>query len=132
MSDAEAKQFAGKLQEYLQQLEEGNVDGVVALFASDARIYSPLLGWVSPRPFYAKLADASGNSRITLLDIFHSTQGKHSANAYFRYDWVLRDGSKVCFDCIDVFDFNAQGLIEKLVIIYDTHQIRADLGDRFV
>lgn len=131
MSEAEANKFAGKLKEYLHQLEQGNVDGVVALFTTDARIYSPLLGWVAPRPFYSKLADASGNSSITLLDLFQSTQGNCTANAYFRYDWVLRDGSKVSFDCVDVFDFNAQGLIEKLVIIYDTHQIRADLGDRF-
>lgn len=132
MSDVKANRFADKLKEYLCELEKSNVDGVVALFAPDALIYSPLLGWVSPRPFYAKLAAASGNSTITLLDIFQSTQGKRTANAFFRYDWVLRDGSKVSFDCVDVFDFNDEGLIEKLVIIYDTHQIRGDLGNRFV
>lgn len=132
MSDAKANRFAGKLKEYLHELEKSNVDGVVALFAPDARIYSPLLGWVNPRPFYTKLAEASGNSSITLLDIFQSTQGNRTANAFFRYDWVLRDGSKVSFDCVDVFDFNDEGLIEKLVIIYDTHQIRGDLGNRFV
>lgn len=131
MSDIEANKFAGKLKEYLHELEKSNVDGVVALFAPDARIYSPLLGWVSPRPFYTKLAEASGNSSITLLDIFQSTQGNRTANAFFRYDWELRDGSKVSFDCVDVFDFNDGGLIEKLVIIYDTHQIRGDLGNRF-
>lgn len=132
MSDAEVNNLTAKLKEYLHELERSNVDGVVALFAADARIYSPLLGWVSPRPFYEKLAAASGNSSICLLDVFQSTQGSRTANAYFRYDWVLRDGSKVSFDCVDVFDFNEQGQIEKLVIIYDTHQIRADLGSRFV
>lgn len=132
MSDVEANFFAGKLKEYLRELEKSNVDGVVALFAEDAEIYSPLLGWVSPQPFYSKLADASGNSTITLLDIYQSTEGNRSSSAFFRYDWVLRDGSKVSFDCVDVFDFNDDGLIEKLVIIYDTHQIRDDLGDRFV
>jgi hypothetical protein len=30
-----------------------------------------------------------------------------------------------------MFDFDQKGLIEKLVIIYDTHTIRPGLGDRF-
>lgn len=131
MSNVEANFFAEKLKEYLRELEKSNVDGVVALFSADAKIYSPLLGWVSPQPFYSKLADASGNSTITLLDIFQSTEGNRTASAFFRYDWVLRDGSKVSFECVDVFDFNDAGLIEKLTIIYDTHRIRGDLGDRF-
>lgn len=131
MSSIDPAQYAAKLTDYLHALEKSNVDGVVALFAPQATIYSPLLGWVSPASFYRKLADASGNSTITLLDLFHSSSGSRRATAYFRYDWVLKDQSTVSFDCVDVFDFNAEGLIEKLVIIYDTHTIRDDLGDRF-
>ncbi|MBA4708446.1 nuclear transport factor 2 family protein [Aquitalea aquatica] len=131
MSSIDPAQYAAKLTDYLRELEKSNVDGVVALFAPQATIYSPLLGWVSPASFYRKLADASGRSKITLLDLFHSSSGSRRATAYFRYDWVLKDQSTVSFDCVDVFDFDAAGLIEKLVIIYDTHTIRADLGDRF-
>jgi len=131
MSGIDTAQYAARLTAYLHALEKSNVDEVVALFAPQATIYSPLLGWVSPASFYRKLADASGNSKITLLDIFHSSQGSRRATAYFRYDWVLKDHSTVSFDCVDVFDFTVDGLIEKLVIIYDTHTIRADLGDRF-
>lgn len=131
MSSIDPAQYAAKLTDYLRALEMSNVDGVVALFAPQATIYSPLLGWVSPASFYRKLADASGRSKITLLDLFHSSRGHRRATAYFRYDWVLKDHSTVSFDCVDVFDFNAEGLIEKLVIIYDTHTIRDDLGDRF-
>lgn len=131
MPDIDPTLLAGKLKDYLQELEKSNVNGVVSLFSPQARIYSPLLGWVSPDPFYRKLAAASGNSKITLLDIFHSATEKRCATAYFRYDWMLKDGSVVSFDCVDVFDFNEEGQIEKLVIIYDTYAIRSDLGDRF-
>lgn len=123
--------FSEQIRNYLKELESSNVAGVLALFTPDARIYSPLLGWVSPAPFYRKLADASGNSKIKLMDICSSTQGNPRATAYFTYDWQLKDGSQVSFDCVDVFDFNKEGLIEKMVIVYDTHAIRADLGDRF-
>ena len=131
MSTMDTGLFSARIQRYLQQLESSNVDGVLALFSSDASIYSPLLGWVQPAPFYRKLADASGNSRITLIDICCSTLGHARATAFFRYDWQLKDGSQVSFDCVDVFDFNDDGLIEKMVIVYDTERIRADLGDRF-
>ncbi|MBV8048685.1 MAG: nuclear transport factor 2 family protein [Paludibacterium sp.] len=123
--------FAERIRHYLRALERGDVEGVVALFSPEATLYSPLLGWQAPEAFYCKLAQASGNSTITLLDLFASTQGHRRASAYFHYDWQLNDGSRVAFDCVDVFDFNASGLIERLVIIYDTQPIRADLGDRF-
>ncbi|BEV72953.1 MULTISPECIES: nuclear transport factor 2 family protein [unclassified Paludibacterium] len=131
MSALDPARLAGVLKDYLRELALGNVDAVLALFAPQARIYSPLLGWVSPAPFYRQLAAASGNSRITLRDIGLSVQGAPRAMAYFRYDWVLKDGCEVSFDCVDVFDFDPDGLIGQMVIVYDTYPIRGDLGDRF-
>jgi hypothetical protein len=86
--------FSAQIRSYLQELERSNVAGVVALFSPQASIYSPLLGWVSPAPFYRKLAEASGQSSIKLIDICCSTQGQRRANAYFSYDWQLKDGSR--------------------------------------
>jgi len=123
--------FSSQIRIYLQELERSNVAGVLALFSPLARIYSPLLGWVTPAPFYSKLAEASGQSSIKLIDICCSTQGHPRANVYFSYDWQLKDGTRAPFDCVDIFDFNQDGLIEKLVIVYDTHTIRDGLGDRF-
>lgn len=131
MKNIDSTLFSERIRNYLQELESGNVAGVLALFAPDARIHSPLLGWVSPEPFYRKLAEASGNSKIKLMDICCSVQGNSRATAYFTYDWQLKDGSRVSFDCVDVFDFNKEGLIDNMVIVYDTHGIRGDLGDRF-
>ncbi|HEX8955280.1 MAG TPA: nuclear transport factor 2 family protein [Burkholderiaceae bacterium] len=131
MKNIDSTLFSERICKYLQELESGNVAGVLALFTPDARIHSPLLGWVTPAPFYSKLAEASGDSKIKLLDICSSIQGNARAVAYFTYDWQLKDGSRVSFDCVDVFDFNEEGLIDNMVIVYDTHSIRGDLGDRF-
>jgi hypothetical protein len=60
-----------------------------------------------------------------------STTGAPRATGYFVYDWGLKDGSAVRFECVDVFDFDAQGRIERMMIVYDTHPIRSEVGDKY-
>jgi hypothetical protein len=43
----------------------------------------------------------------------------------------LADGSHVSFRCVDLFDFDEQGLIATMTIIYDTAPIRAEVGDKY-
>jgi hypothetical protein len=78
-----------------------------------------------------KLQEASGPSTITLIDICVSSKGQLRATGYFNYDWVLGDGSKAPFECVDVFEFNEVGLITKMIIVYDTHPIRETVGDKY-
>ena len=108
-----------------------DVEGIVDLFTEDAQVVSPFLGHMSPRPFFDKVRDASGQSRIEVLDILLSAQGASRAMAYFVYHWQLRDGTEVRFDCVDVFDFNEQGRIQRMTIVYDTHPVRALVGDKY-
>jgi len=123
--------YTSRIREYLSQLERGDAAAICALFASDAQVYSPLLGWVSPRPFFEKLSAASGQSSITPIDVCVSTTGAARATGYFVYEWALKDGPTVRFECVDVFEFDEAGRIARLVIIYDTYPIRASLGDSF-
>jgi ketosteroid isomerase-like protein len=116
---------------YLACLEAGDVPGLVALFSADARVYSPFLGWMAPEPFFTKVRDASGQSRIETLDVLASTQGQPRVAGYFTYHWQLKDGSQVRFDCVDMFDFDDDGHISRMVIVYDTAPIRADVGDKY-
>ncbi|QUN32920.1 nuclear transport factor 2 family protein (plasmid) [Cupriavidus sp. KK10] len=123
--------YTRQIRSYLQELERGDVDAICALFTPDAQIFSPFLGWMQPGPFFAKVQAASGESRITLIDICVSTMGARRATGYFVYDWGLRDGSAARFDCVDVFDFDDNGRIERMIIIYDTHPIRSTVGDKY-
>lgn len=116
---------------YLKVLEKCDVDGICKLFDKNADIYSPFLGWMKAKPFFEKLKESSGPSIITPLDIFLSSNANLRATAYFRYDWTLSDGSSAPFDCIDIFDFNKEGMIEKMTIVYDTHPIRETVGDKY-
>jgi len=52
--------------------------------------------------------------------------------AYFRYDWTLNDGRLVDFGCVDVFGFRPGGvLIDSMHIVYDTHPLRGQVGDKY-
>ncbi|KVW32083.1 nuclear transport factor 2 family protein [Burkholderia ubonensis] len=116
---------------YLKALERGDAAAICALFTPDARIFSPFLGWMEPRPFFEKVESASGQSRITPIDICVSATGARRATGYFVYDWGLKDGSSVRFECVDVFEFDDSGLIERMVIVYDTHPVRSAVGDKY-
>ena len=116
---------------YLALLEAGDVDGMAALFSEQGQVYSPFLGWMSPRPFFAEVVGASGQSRIETLDILVSAQGAPRAIGYFIYHWQLKDCTFVHFNCADVFDFDARGRIARMTIVYDTHPVRAQVGNKY-
>ncbi|WP_206696916.1 hypothetical protein [Marinomonas algicola] len=126
-----AQKMKAKIICYLAELEKCNIEKICQLFDKNADIYSPFLGWMKPRPFFEKLRDVSGPSKIIPIDIFLSSNDNLSVTAYFRYDWTLSDGSTAPFDCIDIFDFTTEMLIEKMVIVYDTHPIRETVGDKY-
>jgi ketosteroid isomerase-like protein len=131
MDSTQQASYAQRVKAYLEVLERGDVAAICALFTPDAQVLSPILGWVPPATLYEKLRDASGQSRITPIDICVSTSGAPRATAYFVYDWVLKDGSTVQFECVDVFEFDANGLIERMKIIYDTYPVRGKVSDKF-
>jgi len=57
--------------------------------------------------------------------------GVQRATGYFIHDWGLKDGTAVRFECVDVFEFDDNGLIEQMIIVYDTHPIRSMVGDKY-
>ncbi|RQV11370.1 nuclear transport factor 2 family protein [Burkholderia cenocepacia] len=131
MDSTSGSLYTQQVRAYLRELERGNVGAICALFTPDARIFSPFLGWMQPEPFFSKVAAASGESRITPIDICVSATGAPRATGYFIYDWALKDGSVARFECVDVFEFDIAGLIERMIIVYDTHPIRSTVGDKY-
>jgi hypothetical protein len=120
------------VRDYLAALETGDPDRILALFAADGWVLSPMLGRMSARDFFPKVVAASSATQLTVHDVLVSAEGHPRAVGYFLYEWWLRDGSKVAFECADVFNFNpSTGKIESLIILYDTHPIRALVGDKY-
>ena len=121
-----------KVQEYLAALEAGDIERVVTLFEPDGWVVSPFLGRMTAREFFPKVAEASSGAKLTVHDILTSAEGHSRAVGYFLYDWWLKDGSKVSFECADVFTFNPEtGKISSMVILYDTYPIRETVGDTY-
>ena len=109
---------------YFQGLQAGSYEQVIRLFDKDAIVHSPLYGEIRADKFYRELFAATSSSTITLKNIFLSSNDPHSAAAHFLYDWVLKDGQKAPFECIDVFEFSNDNKIVDLKIIYDTYSVR--------
>ena len=131
MASSSATLYTRQIRTYLDALERGDVAAICALFRPDAQIHSPFLGWMEPAPFFSKVNAASGQSTITPIDICVSATGARRATGYFVYDWGLKDGTSVQFECVDVFEFDENGLIERMIIVYDTHPIRGAVGDKY-
>lgn len=116
------------IQTYFERLTAGDTEGILALFAPDARVHSPFLGDRPVRAFFEKLADASVQSTLTVFDVL---LGEGTGAGQFRYDWVLKDGSTLSFEGVDHFAFDAEGRFTAMRIYYDTHPVREQVGDKY-
>jgi hypothetical protein len=113
------------VRKYLAALEAGDADKAAALFIPEGWVRSPFLGKLPVREFVAKVASSSKGSKLTVYDVLVSAEGQLRAVAYYLYDWTLKDGTHVAFDCADVFNFDrASGHIESIVLVYDTQPVR--------
>ena len=113
------------VRKYLAALEAGDADRAAALFIPGGWVRSPFLGKVPVRDYVAKVAGATSGARLTVHDVLVSAEGHLRAVAYYLYDWTLKDGSHVAFECADVFNFDrATGHIESIVLVYDTDPVR--------
>jgi hypothetical protein len=115
---------------YLQALHASDLATILSLFAKEATVHSPFLGKMTPGLFFKKVFESSSQSDITVYDILESVRGERRAVGYFHYSWTLHDGTKVDFDCADVFEFDGAEKIASLIILYDTYPIRERVGDK--
>lgn len=120
------------VRKYLKALEAGDADKAGALFTTDGWVQSPFLGRIPVRDYVSKVADASSASHLTVHDVLVSAEGHMRAVAYYLYDWQLKDGSKVEFECADVFNFDPEsGHIASVVLVYDTHLVRDVVENKY-
>ena len=119
------------IEQYLEALDQSNLEGILALFDMEGYVESPFLGRMKADEFFAKVMASSTESNITVYDILVSAHDRPRAVGYFRYDWTLADETKVTFDCADIFEFTAEGKFKEMKIMYDTHPIRSSVGDKY-
>jgi hypothetical protein len=120
------------VRKYLKALEAGDADKAAALFTVNGWVQSPFLGKLPVRAYVSKVASASSSSKLTVHDVLVSAEGHMRAVAYYLYDWRLKDGSQVSFECADVFNFDLDtGHIASIVLVYDTHLVRDVVENKY-
>ena len=120
------------VRKYLAALEAGDADKAAALFTPNGWVRSPFLGQVTVRDYVTKVASESSRAKLTVHDVLVSAEGHLRAVAYYLYDWWLKDGSNVSFECADVFNFDANtGRIESIVLVYDTNLVRDIIARKY-
>lgn len=120
------------VRKYLLALEAGDADKAASLFVADGWVQSPFLGRLPVRDYVNKVTRASSGSKLTVHDVLVSAEGHLRAVAYYLYDWSLKDGSNVAFDCADIFNFDPNtGRIESIVLVYDTSPVRDVVEDKY-
>lgn len=119
--------FQRKVQElsenYLNSLAQGDLEGILGLFAPTALVKSPLYGKMTAAAFYHNLFKDTQSSEVQLKDVLTNEENL-SACLFFAYTWTLASGAKVEFEVIDYLQLNKEGLIELLQIVYDTRHSR--------
>ena len=117
---------------YLKALEAGDAEKAASLFVPDGWVQSPFLGRLPVRDYVAKVAGSSSKTKLEVYDVLVSVEGHLWAVVYYYYDWSLKDGSNVAFDCADVFNFDPDtGRIESIVLVYDTHPVRGVVAQKY-
>ncbi|MDM8540252.1 nuclear transport factor 2 family protein [Desulfococcaceae bacterium HSG9] len=116
--------------QYLDALNEGNLEKILSLFAPDAVVVSPLYGEILATTFYTDLFADTNRSETKLLNIFDSVGDNSSVALHFHYSWTLKNGKVVNFECVDIIEITPDTKkINKLEIIYDTAPLRADFNE---
>lgn len=118
------------IREYMEALAKCDLDGLCSLFTPEAKVYSPLLGWIEPRIFFEKMCTLSDIEKSYQVphNTLMSTEGKPTMIKHFTYHWATKDGRSTTFEVCDVFEFNEENLLTKETILYDTYQLRIDMG----
>lgn len=116
--------YSGLILEYFSGLQSGDSEELLSIFEDDAVVLSPLYGKLSAKKFYSDLFKDTAQSKITLLNTFQSNENADTCAGHFRYDWTMKDGTLVTFECVDVFNVSENNKIRQLTIIYDTFGIR--------
>jgi hypothetical protein len=95
------------IDDYLAALESGDAERVLALFAPDGIVHSPLYGAVPARQFYPTLFADTAESKLTLRRVFRDD--REAVAFWFDFAWVLADGTPAPFTVVDIAELTEDG-----------------------
>jgi hypothetical protein len=115
---------------YFDGVNEDRFEEVAALFAPDAQLIAP---GVRPRtgpqeiaPYFARALQAYPTHHDEPTRTVHA-DGTTTVEIHFTGE--LANGAPLEFDAVDVFDFDADRKIARLLTVYDSHLVRTRLAE---
>ena len=108
---------------YIEFLEQGDLKGIIDLFAKDGIVESPLYGKMRASEFYIELMSDTTKSQLEIKGIYEAPES-NSIALFFNYKWTMKNNEIADFDVVDIIDFNNSAKIKNLKIIYDTVESR--------
>lgn len=109
--------------QYIEFLENGEIDNIIKLFSEIGKVKSPIYGTKLASDFFRELSNDTQNSKLKLKGVFEEENSNRIAIS-FNYKWTLKNNSRIEFDVVDIIEFNENNLIIHLEIIYDTVKSR--------
>lgn len=121
-------EIAATIRAYFEGINGERYDRVAALFAADGELLAP---GTPPRRGRAEIetyfAAALRLYPEHLDEVTRMIEAGTTATVEIHFSGALASGQRIEFDAVDIFDFDAEGRIEKLSSWYDSHAVRADL-----
>ena len=115
------------IKKYFESLSNGDYESLINLFEDKAVVFSPLYGKRLAKDFYKELIeDSDENSKVNLITAFVKD---NKGAGHFEYSWVLKNKKKFSFEGVDLFEFNENGKIKQIKIIYDTYGTRENFEE---
>lgn len=110
---------------YIKALEDNSYNDVVKCFAQNARVHSPLYGKIDYAKYFQLVLEDFTKSKITLKNIFVSDENSELVAAHVEYAGTLKDGTKVQYEGIYLFEFEPDSeKIKTLSFIYAYHDLK--------
>ncbi|SHI37471.1 nuclear transport factor 2 family protein [Aquimarina spongiae] len=113
---------------YLDFLQNGDIDQIVELFTDNGVVVSPLYGTKPAKDFYTVLKNDTNRSILRFDGLFFE-EDTNRISLLFDYYWEISNGETVQFKVVDIIELSPENKIEKLTIIYDTVHSRKAIED---
>ena len=113
---------------YCKCLVKNDLKVILSLFSADAIINSPKVKNETAPKFYAHLFKTSRRTKVSVKHIFYELSSNNLFAAWLDYEGITGGkASNICFECVDIFEFDTNNKIKQLTIIWDTYPVRSQL-----
>lgn len=109
---------------YAQALKDNDFKTMISLFSKDAKVHSFQVGIKSPQDFFQGLFENSSRTKVEIKNIFFDTANRKISAAYIDLEAIWNKQTTICFEAVDIFEFDQESKIKSLKIILDTYPIR--------